>query len=248
MWTRVFPEGSDLVSGARNAEVAGRRARRMASTRREILLAGRALFSEKGLYESRVEEITERADIGKGTLYRYFRSKEDLILAVVDAGFEDLRRRVSERISRRDRLEARVEAIARVHVEFFAENADLMRIFHQVRGMLKFNRPEWRPLRDSLEAHLAFLKTELRRVGGVNRLGHQPARDLAILILGSVSGTLSVRIAADPNAEIAAAASGVVTALRSMCGGLVARTNGRPVRQASPKPALGAARGRRRWA
>lgn len=242
----MFPEGNDLVSGARNAEVAGRRARRMASTRREILLAGRALFSEKGLYESRVEEITERADIGKGTLYRYFRSKEVLILAVVEAGFDDLRRRVAERIAGRDRLEARVEAIARAHVEFFGENSDLMRIFHQVRGMLKFNRPEWRPLRHSLEAHLAFLTTELRRAGGAERMGRRQIQDLAILIFGGISGTLSVRIAADPNGEIAAGASGVVTALRTMCEGLVARTNGRPARQASRRPALGAGWRRRR--
>ncbi|MBI1951313.1 MAG: TetR/AcrR family transcriptional regulator [Acidobacteria bacterium] len=232
---------------ARRPAVVDRRARRMASTRRDLLLAGRTLFSEKGLYESRVEEITERADIGKGTLYRYFRSKEDLILAVVDAGFEDLRLRVAERIAGRDRLGARVEAIARAHVEFFAENADLMRIFHQVRGMLKFNRTEWRPLRGSLRAHLAFLAAELRQAGDSARMGERQIEDLAILIFGSVSGTLSVRIAADPKAEIATGALGVVAALRAMCQGLLALANGRPVRPPGREPAPGTARRRGRW-
>lgn len=236
MSKRFLREGSVLVSGVRRPAIADRRARRTASTRRDLLLAGRALFCEKGLYESKVEEITEKADIGKGTLYRYFRSKEDLVLAVVEAGFEDLRHRVLEEISGRGRLEARVEAIARAHVEFFAENADLMRIFHQVRGMLKFNRPEWRPLRGSLGAHLEFLAAELGRADGAERMGRRQLQDLAILIFGSISGTLSVRIATDPEAEIVPGASSLVAALGTTCASLAARASARPARRAARKP------------
>jgi AcrR family transcriptional regulator len=70
----------------------------MASARRELLPAGRKLFSGKGLYESRIEEITESADVGKGTLHTYFRNREALILAVVTGGFDDLRRQVEQRV------------------------------------------------------------------------------------------------------------------------------------------------------
>lgn len=234
---RARREGHLIAPGARRSGISDRRSRRTASTRRVLLLAGRSLFSEKGLYESKVEEITEKADIGKGTLYRYFASKEDLVLAVVEAGFDDLRRRVKVGLAPRERLEARVEAIARAHVEFFAENADLMKIFHQVRGVLKFARPEWRPLRASLESHLEFLEEELRQARGAERLGRRQLQDLAILIFGSISGTLSIRLATDPGAGIGVGASGIVTALGAMCEGLVARPNARPAPRVTRRPA-----------
>lgn len=47
-----------------------------------------------------------------------------MILAVVDAGFDEFRRKVSERMGGRVRLKARVEAIAAAHVEFFAVDPD----------------------------------------------------------------------------------------------------------------------------
>lgn len=193
-----------------------RRARRKASTRHELLLAGRKLFSDRGLYESRVEEITETADVGKGTLYRYFRNKEALILAVVEAGFEDLRHRVGERTVKARGIDQAVERIVEEHVRFFAENQDLMRIFHQSRGMLKFNRREWRPLRASLEGHLRFLAGLLRRFDGAAPSTATRRRDLAMLLFGGVSGVLSVRVATDPDAEIASLSPLLVGAIGRM--------------------------------
>lgn len=47
----------------------GRRERRKSITRADLLKAGRRLFSQKGLYESHVEDLTEIAGIAKGTFY-----------------------------------------------------------------------------------------------------------------------------------------------------------------------------------
>ena len=44
--------------------------------------AAAAVFAERGFRAARVADVAERADIGKGTVYEYFRSKEDLFLAV----------------------------------------------------------------------------------------------------------------------------------------------------------------------
>jgi AcrR family transcriptional regulator len=45
---------------------------------REILQAAAAVFAERGFRGTRVADIARRAGIGKGTIYEYFRSKEDL--------------------------------------------------------------------------------------------------------------------------------------------------------------------------
>jgi AcrR family transcriptional regulator len=226
------------------AEFPGRRERRKEVTRRELLVAGRKLFSEKGLYDCRVEEITQLADIGKGTLYQYFGSKEELVFAVVRAGFLDLDRRAAERARGLERFEDIVMALVESHLDFFSENRDLLKIFHQVRGILKFNRPEWRPLRRILDGHLERLARELERDGSRRRLGHARARELANLIFGSVSGWLSVRVSTDPKASVATLPPGLVEALAVMArrfaaaGGTAGpRSAGRPKRKRSaPRP------------
>ena len=107
------------------------RERRKRTTRSELLVAGRRLFSEKGLYRSRVEDLTHGAGIAKGTLYQYFRNKEDLIHAVEEAGFEELDRSVEYRIRGAEPNDLLLNVI-QAHIDFLTMNPDLMRIFHQV--------------------------------------------------------------------------------------------------------------------
>src|SRR5712692_8702350 len=57
----------------------GRRARRHAATRERIFRAALKLFAERGFFETTVEDITEAADVGKGTFFNYFPSKEHLL-------------------------------------------------------------------------------------------------------------------------------------------------------------------------
>ena len=53
-----------------------RRARERAQRKEEILQAGRAAFAEVGYRRTTVEAVAERAEIGKGTIYLYFESKD----------------------------------------------------------------------------------------------------------------------------------------------------------------------------
>jgi AcrR family transcriptional regulator len=57
-----------------------------ARNRDEIVKAARALFAARGLDVS-VDEITQRAGVGMGTLYRHFATKDDLITTVLDDAF-----------------------------------------------------------------------------------------------------------------------------------------------------------------
>lgn len=62
-------------------ESADRRTRRSAETRERLFLAAVRLFGEKGYAETTVEDITNAADLGKGTFFNYFPSKEHLLIA-----------------------------------------------------------------------------------------------------------------------------------------------------------------------
>lgn len=63
----------------------GRRERRRAATRERIFRAALRLFARRGFLETTVEEITEAADVGKGTFFNYFPGKEHVL-----AGFAEV--------------------------------------------------------------------------------------------------------------------------------------------------------------
>lgn len=64
-----------------NPSALGRRQRRGAEIRERLFRAALALFAEKGFAETTVEDITNSADVGKGTFFNYFPSKDHILLA-----------------------------------------------------------------------------------------------------------------------------------------------------------------------
>ena len=56
-----------------------------------ILLAARDEFAEHGLGGARVDRIAERADVNKRLIYYYFKSKDELFLAVLENAYADIR-------------------------------------------------------------------------------------------------------------------------------------------------------------
>ncbi len=72
-----------------------RRDRERLLRRSAMLDAARTLFAEKGYEQARLEEIAERAEFGKGTLYNYFEGgKQDLLFAIFEDAFEAVAQRI----------------------------------------------------------------------------------------------------------------------------------------------------------
>jgi AcrR family transcriptional regulator len=62
--------------------------------RRTIMETAAELFCERAFHEVRLDEVAERARVGKGTLYVYFRSKDDLYATLITEGFTELLDRI----------------------------------------------------------------------------------------------------------------------------------------------------------
>ncbi len=63
--------------------------------RQHILDCAKQVFAEKGYYEAYVEDVIKIAHIGKGTIYEYFRNKEDLFLSLLIRSLEEWKRSVN---------------------------------------------------------------------------------------------------------------------------------------------------------
>ena len=67
-----------------NMGIAERREREKQRRRNDILDAAEHVFFEKGLKSATMDEVAEEAELSKGTLYLYFKSKEDLYLGITE--------------------------------------------------------------------------------------------------------------------------------------------------------------------
>lgn len=74
----------------------GRVARRQRRNRDALIAAARDVMTEKGVEAATMLEIAERADVGAGTVYNYFKSKDDLAIAVLETLMHDLAVRIQE--------------------------------------------------------------------------------------------------------------------------------------------------------
>src|SRR5215469_2127423 len=62
----------------------GRRERKAAATRLKLFRCALQLFAERGLQNVTVEDITEAADVGKGTFFNYFKSKDHVLSVMAE--------------------------------------------------------------------------------------------------------------------------------------------------------------------
>lgn len=82
-----------------------------------IIRAALEIFCEKGFHDAKMEEIADRANIGKGTIYEYFRSKETLFEKSIHAGIDYLDKIVMEDAMSKPTAREQVEAIIRGNVK-----------------------------------------------------------------------------------------------------------------------------------
>ena len=100
------------------------RGRNSVKTRERILRTGCEMFREHGYKETRLNDITRKLDIGKGTFYFYFSDKKELFLACVPRIFEEMFSRGWEDIRKvydpLERLEMRFKLVLNALKEFCA--------------------------------------------------------------------------------------------------------------------------------
>lgn len=103
--------------------------------RHHILQAAYVVFSRKGYHRATVDEIIALADTGKGTVYNYFVNKEQLFYTLIKECSTPFQIILEGIVNSSEPPFQKVEAMIKVFLEFYIENADLWRVMmHEVRG------------------------------------------------------------------------------------------------------------------
>ncbi len=110
------PEAAAPV--ARNPEKYGR-----------ILEAALAVFAEKGFFVSRISDIADRANVADGTVYLYFKNKDEILATAISTAFETFMNNARTELEKIADPVERLRTLARLHLEALGGNRNAAIVF-----------------------------------------------------------------------------------------------------------------------
>jgi TetR/AcrR family transcriptional regulator, fatty acid metabolism regulator protein len=107
--------------------------------RARILAAAVKVFARKGYFAARVSEIAKKAGVADGTIYLYFRSKEDILVSLFDEVMAGHLEQARTDLAAAPGPAARLLALAQHHLRTLGENRELAVVFQvELRQSTKF--------------------------------------------------------------------------------------------------------------
>ncbi len=180
-----------LVKGNVKMEIEkiSRKEREYLAHREEILSAAEKVFAAKGFFPTTMSDIAREAEFGTGTLYKYFKSKEDLYFTLIDEKVGEINHLVKAELSQKTLAVERIKKVLGLQFEFFEQNRDFLRIYISER-----NRFEWTVKDDLGKGIHEKMVTYIDILAGVMRQGVKEGEfksmnplDLAHALVGIVN-------------------------------------------------------------
>jgi AcrR family transcriptional regulator len=107
-----------------------RKEREKEARREEIVNAAEKIFFQKGLAQATMEEIADDAELSKGTLYLYYKSKEDLYLSVALKGSEILYQLFLKVYTSGEPTIRMIANLGEAYFEYFKNYRDYFRMYY----------------------------------------------------------------------------------------------------------------------
>ncbi len=107
--------------------------------REAIVRAAIKVFAQNGYFNSKVADIAGAAGIADGTVYLYFKSKEEILHSIFDRTMENFISEGKREIAEIETPDGRLQRIAELHLEKLGADRDLAIVFQiELRGSTKF--------------------------------------------------------------------------------------------------------------
>ncbi len=104
--------------------------------KRDIINTAMKLFAEKDFHEVKVDEIAQKVGLSKGTLYLYFKNKEDLFFSIIKDKTELLFSKLKSAIQNDAPYLERLENFINYYLSFFEEYQPYFKLIHSEKGRM----------------------------------------------------------------------------------------------------------------
>mgnify|MGYP006432759295 CR=1 FL=1 len=187
------------ASPAVSADISPPEPVRRDNRRPQLLDAAARNFRESGYAAASMRDIAAGAGMKAGSMYYYFPSKADLLIAVHEEGIRRISDAVADAIASADGPWLRLQAAMSAHLQVLLDGGDYAQVVIRELPLDEVDvRRRLVPLRDRYEARFAALFDDLPLVEGASR------RHLLLLVLGALNWSQTwYRPGGDSPAEIA---------------------------------------------
>ena len=116
-----------------------RRERKKEETRESIIDCAVSFFREKGFQETSMEEIAEKSDVSKGTLYNYFENKESILVGYFQTIIADYGKEMKENFAENKDIESTLYNLLAFISNIFKNDKELAAIYFKYRMPSRFD-------------------------------------------------------------------------------------------------------------
>ena len=166
-----------------------RKEREYQTHRKEILSAAEGVFAEKGFFSSTMSEIAERAEFGTGTLYKYFKSKDDLYFTLIDEKTDAINHLAKAELTRGASSVERIRKVLGLQFEFVEKNRDFFRIYTSERSRFEWTMKDelGKGIHDKMVAYIKSLTQVMKEGMKEGEFKPMDPTDLAHALVGIVN-------------------------------------------------------------
>jgi AcrR family transcriptional regulator len=143
-----------------------RRERKKAETRDRIVSAAIQIFSERSVEDATVDEIASVADVGKGTIYNYFESKEEIVVAFLLTIEQKVQKRIHVYASAPGPLQDLLASFLQFQLKLKTPHHQFVRVFFSHMFARGSSSSIWmRQLQSAIDPPLEYLFSTLQERG-----------------------------------------------------------------------------------
>lgn len=165
-----------------------RKERERIAKREEILVAARRVFAQRGYNQATLDEIAERAEFAKGTLYNYFQSKDELFQEIMGRLLDDMVRDAEAAMAGAETLRDAFYRFAARIMEYYRTNEDLLRILAREMNRMQLEEEQQRiaAIHERVHRIIAMLSLRVKKEISRKRLIKENPDDLAQVFVSMV--------------------------------------------------------------
>jgi TetR/AcrR family fatty acid metabolism transcriptional regulator len=105
----------------------------------QIITAAIKVFADKGFYNSKVADVAREAGIADGTIYLYFKNKDDLLISLFESKMEQILERFATTLKNGTSCREKLHRFIQLHFQLIEEDQNLAEVFQvEIRQSSKF--------------------------------------------------------------------------------------------------------------
>ena len=185
--------------------------------RSQIVESAVKVFSRKGFANTRMDDVAGEAGLSKGLLYWYFKSKDEIIVAIADALFSAHLRRLQGRTAQGPTARANLESVLELFIKDTRGLLKVAPLIHELYALAYRNAAVRRAMQGYLDQFVATLEPLIERGMASGEFVPGDARQIALAIGANLEGTLLLWAYAPKMVQVEAQArAGMALLLRGL--------------------------------